>query len=240
MCRGIIIGKSFISPRAIEDSGKLSLPVIQVEDWSVIGQIILSYLYVRPYFHPVLDGKDPSDTGRIFRKQKKLLSIGHRGSGANAAESMEGKFPPLLENTLLSFSNAATLGSDFIEFDINLSGDGVPVIFHDFSIPMMVQPNILNKKIKIPITSLLLDEFKLVATANQIDHDSKGIQHDSYPTLKELFDSFPTGVGFDIEIKYPGFEESIYCTPKFSRNDMIDKILDVSVNFFPFFFLKIY
>jgi glycerophosphoryl diester phosphodiesterase len=35
------------------------------------------------------------------------------------------------ENTLASFHQAANDGADWIEFDVRLSADGVPVIFHD-------------------------------------------------------------------------------------------------------------
>lgn len=233
LCSGFVVAKSFGAACSFEDSGKICLPVIKTfgSELQILGHIVFSYLLISPFTHSMLDDKEIQESGRIFRKNKKNLSIGHRGSGANAAESFEGTFPLLLENTLLSFCNAANLGSDFIEFDINLSGDGVPVIFHDFSIPMIVQPHTLNKKVKIPINSLFLEEFKLISTANQMDHHSKGIEHDSYPTLKELFDSFPSGVGFDIELKYPGFEESIYCIPRFSRNEMVDKVLQVSCAF---------
>ena len=46
--------------------------------------------------------------------------IAHRG---NAAE-----FP---ENTLLSLSSAVELGARHVEFDVQLTGDGVPVVIHD-------------------------------------------------------------------------------------------------------------
>lgn len=46
--------------------------------------------------------------------------IGHRGAKAYAPE-----------NTLAGFSKAAELGATWVEFDVQLSRDGVPVIFHD-------------------------------------------------------------------------------------------------------------
>lgn len=48
------------------------------------------------------------------------LIIGHRGASA---------FAP--ENTLTAFIAAILAGADGIEFDVRLSGDGVPVIIHD-------------------------------------------------------------------------------------------------------------
>lgn len=46
--------------------------------------------------------------------------IGHRGACAYAAE-----------NTLASFTKAADLGCAMVEFDVRLSADGVPIVFHD-------------------------------------------------------------------------------------------------------------
>jgi glycerophosphoryl diester phosphodiesterase len=48
------------------------------------------------------------------------LIIGHRGASA---------FAP--ENTLTAFTAATLAGADGIEFDVRLSGDGVPVVIHD-------------------------------------------------------------------------------------------------------------
>ena len=48
------------------------------------------------------------------------LIIGHRGASAVAPE-----------NTLASFRRAIEAGADGIEFDVQLSRDGVPVIIHD-------------------------------------------------------------------------------------------------------------
>ncbi len=49
--------------------------------------------------------------------------MGHRGACAHAPE-----------NTLASIRQAAALGVGWVEFDIMLTGDGVPVLFHDDSL----------------------------------------------------------------------------------------------------------
>ncbi len=46
--------------------------------------------------------------------------MGHRGAAAAAPE-----------NTLAGLRTAAAMGMNWVEFDVMLSGDGVPVLFHD-------------------------------------------------------------------------------------------------------------
>ena len=67
---------------------------------------------------------------------KTFLIGGHRGIGENlwAGPSV---IPALRENTAASLVRAALLGCDFVEFDVQVTRDGVPVIWHDDSIEMM-------------------------------------------------------------------------------------------------------
>ena len=51
------------------------------------------------------------------------LIIAHRGDSAHAPE-----------NTLAAFQQAVDVGADGIEFDVRLTSDGVPVVFHDSSL----------------------------------------------------------------------------------------------------------
>ena len=54
-----------------------------------------------------------------YAKPNYIPVLGHRGLCA--------KFP---ENTLVSFEAAIKLGVDLIEFDVNITADGVPVVIH--------------------------------------------------------------------------------------------------------------
>ena len=114
--------------------------------------------------------------------------IGHRGAAAYAPE-----------NTLASFKKAYALGCRFVEFDVMLSLDGVPFIFHDES---------LNR------TTTGSGEFGL-ATSDYIQSldagkwFSKQFRFEKIPTLRETLGWLSeTGVQANIEIKpYPGCVE---------------------------------
>ena len=46
------------------------------------------------------------------------------------------------ENSLMSFIVAGRLGADYIEFDVVLTKDRIPVIFHDFEVKVSVQEEV--------------------------------------------------------------------------------------------------
>lgn len=64
--------------------------------------------------------------------------IAHRGFSS--------KYP---ENSLLAFERAIALGADGAEFDIQLSSDGVPVIFHDESLKRITGDDLLIKDLTL-------------------------------------------------------------------------------------------
>jgi glycerophosphoryl diester phosphodiesterase len=51
------------------------------------------------------------------------LCVAHRGASSEAPE-----------NTLLAFARALELGVDGIELDVQVTRDGIPVVFHDFTL----------------------------------------------------------------------------------------------------------
>ena len=53
------------------------------------------------------------------------------GPGAPVFVAHRGASDRALENSLSAFSIAASDGADMIEFDVRLTADGVPVVFHD-------------------------------------------------------------------------------------------------------------
>jgi glycerophosphocholine phosphodiesterase GPCPD1 len=52
------------------------------------------------------------------------------------------RFSSVRENTLHSLNHAAKNGADFVEFDVQLTKDRVPIIFHDFHVLIRVAKRI--------------------------------------------------------------------------------------------------
>ncbi len=57
-------------------------------------------------------------------------TIAHRGASSNAPE-----------NTRVAFQKAIDDGAEGLEFDVRLTKDGVPVVFHDASLRRIAQIN---------------------------------------------------------------------------------------------------
>lgn len=93
---------------------------------------------------------------RPFWKQTKV--VGHRGAGANNAADVADpaglrRRTHVTENTLLSFVTAASLGAEYVEFDVQLTKDRVPVVHHNFLVN-------LPGDLAIPVTHLTVKQFE--------------------------------------------------------------------------------
>ncbi len=67
----------------------------------------------------------------MHKKRHLPLIIAHRGASTHAPE-----------NTLAAFWEAIEAGADGIEFDVRLTKDGIPVVFHDSTLRRMTKKNL--------------------------------------------------------------------------------------------------
>lgn len=149
--------------------------------------------------------------------------IGHRGLGSNlgpkGVNTLEGYFAgSIRENTMLAFNTAAAHGADFVELDVQVTKDGVPVIWHDDFIHYkhFDSEEILSKTIR----ELTLAEFKQISYLSTVcpkkpivlmrkfDKKSEEFrpwvcrQEDQLPTLEEVLRDLPLSVGINLELKF--------------------------------------
>ncbi|WOL15897.1 glycerophosphodiester phosphodiesterase GDPD1, chloroplastic-like [Canna indica] len=142
-----------------------------------------------------------------------FMVVGHRGNGMNALASADRRMRAAKENSLLSFNRAARFPVDFIEFDVQVTKDEYPIIFHDDFILTEDSGEILERH----VTDLCLEEFlsygpqrdpqkvgKLLLRKNQ---DGRVVNwnvedDDSLCTLQEAFERVDSRLGFNIELKF--------------------------------------
>ncbi|XP_030450085.2 glycerophosphodiester phosphodiesterase GDPD1, chloroplastic [Syzygium oleosum] len=146
-------------------------------------------------------------------KAPRFLVIGHRGHGMNALQSSDRRMRGLKENSLLSFNAAARHPIDFVEFDVQVTKDDCPVIFHDDFILSEDNGTVFEKR----VTELCLAEFlccgpqrengKIGNSLLRKTKDGKIVrwdveEDDSLCTLQEAFEKVEPSLGFNIELKF--------------------------------------
>ena len=129
-----------------------------------------------------------------------VLRIGHRGACG---------YEP--ENTILSFKKAVELGVDYIELDVHLSKDKIPVVIHDISLNRTT-----NGKGKI--SKKLISEIRKYRTKDK---------NQRVPTLQEVINKLKGKTKFNIEVKGVEPKEKI-C--ELIKTNKIEKDVMVSSN----------
>ncbi|KAF9103319.1 Glycerophosphocholine phosphodiesterase [Mortierella sp. GBA35] len=271
----------------------MTVPIFGVDSMTIIGRVRVEFTVVRPFKHENLK----VGSKHTYWKSLTTTVIGHRGLGMNRRVSNL----QLGENTLLSFVTAASLGAEYVEFDVQMTKDMVPVLYHDWTVT--------ETGLDIPVSSITLDQFQKLSgskprgsppssprsetppmfttpasaqskailvkpelprrTSNQHGSESpskdgqtrlgrsnslgaiarmKALTPTSEPahpaakmkgnglgtiqapfaTLKDTFETVPSHIGFNIEVKYPMLDEAedanipLY---SFELNRFVDRVL---------------
>lgn len=121
------------------------IPIVEQTSLDVLGTLKFEYLCVTPFVHPHMS-ITRSDT--YWKQLVSTRVIGHRGLGKNMNNR---KSLQLGENTVESFIAAASLGASYVEFDVQLTKDFVPVIYHDFLVA--------ESGVDIPMHALTAEQF---------------------------------------------------------------------------------
>ncbi len=114
--------------------------------------------------------------------------IGHRGACAYAPE-----------NTIESVRTAADLGVEWVELDVKLTKDDVPIIFHDDELDRTTNGS-------GPVAQATYDEISQLETGSWFADSFAGIK---IPTLEEMCEALiELNMGLNLEIKpCPGREK---------------------------------
>jgi glycerophosphodiester phosphodiesterase len=145
--RGVAILSSMkqaIGLKRMNLQGDVSVPIMST-DLEVIGSVNFNFLVITPFSHPNM-GVTAKQT--YWKEMTSTMVIGHRGLGKNISSN---RSLQLGENTLQSFIAAANLGANYVEFDVQLTKDLVPVIYHDFLVS--------ETGIDAPVHTLTLEQF---------------------------------------------------------------------------------
>ena len=118
------------------------------------------------------------------------LIVGHRGASTHRPE-----------NTLPSFELAAEQGADAIELDVHLTADGQLAVIHD---PTLERTTDLTGAIAdMPMDAIRAADagYRFQADEGAFPYRGQGLQ---IPTLPEVLDWMPDGLGLVVELKARG------------------------------------
>eukprot|EP00043_Microstomoeca_roanoka_P008303 m.80084 g.80084 ORF g.80084 m.80084 type:complete len:1265 (+) comp14190_c0_seq2:239-4033(+) len=135
------------------------------------------YLVVLPYQSGELR-ITPETT--YWTTYKQIPVWGHRGTGSSKAAHVDTNTyrTHVQENTVLSFVTAANLGAEYVEFDVQLTSDQVPVIYHNWTLAEVVG-------FDIPVDMITLNAFLALKERRRDDIARFGQDSDSRLSVRE-------------------------------------------------------
>lgn len=146
--RGVAVLKDLYTPVGLNKRSLFNcvkIPILETGTMEVLGFIKFEFLLVKS-FEEI--GTIPENSDMYWKYLAQPRLIGHRGNGMNSRNK---KSLQLGENTVESFIAAASLGAQYVEFDVQLTKDDVAVVYHDFIIA--------ESGIDVPMHLLTLEQF---------------------------------------------------------------------------------
>uniref|UniRef100_A0A672S312 Glycerophosphocholine phosphodiesterase GPCPD1-like n=1 Tax=Sinocyclocheilus grahami TaxID=75366 RepID=A0A672S312_SINGR len=188
-----------------KDQGVVTLPIMSRNARQTIGKVRVDYLVTRP----IQDFQcDMRQSFTKYWKKRSALDVGHRGAGSTL----------IRENTIASFLSAANHGAAYVEFDVHLSEDLVPIVYHDLTCCISIKKKTDKNSMvlfEVPVKDLTFDQLQLlkVRLSNSFT----------------IFQAVPDHVGFNIELKWISqFKDGSWdgkLSSYFNMNQFLDIIL---------------
>lgn len=233
------IGAAFVEPLDVACSKKFITASILSKDGEIVGHIKIDLLVIRSLDYAC----DMSTSVSRFERPcpDRAWFIGHRGMGRTIKNGVQSAGPGTKENTISSLTQAVGHGADFVEFDVMLSRDRIPVLHHDFltSISARGKLNGVERQIAIPVQHLDLKDLESLqtpaATGCTLSEGIRGtdeehdLENQPFPLLRSCLEKVDSRAGFNVEVKYcmrlrsGDLEEGMAHFP--DRNDYVDDIL---------------
>ncbi|XP_076926648.1 glycerophosphodiester phosphodiesterase GDPD3-like [Bidens hawaiensis] len=156
---------------------------------------------------------DDNDNDNVKKPKGEFMVIGHRGTGMNLLQSPDPRMKVVKENSILAFNTAGKYNLDYIEFDVQVTKDDCPIIFHDNFIFTEEKGVLIGKR----VTEMNLDEFLSYGPQRDPNKVGKPLfrqikdgrifewkveKDDHLCTLEEVLQKVNHSQGFNIEFKF--------------------------------------
>ncbi|KAK1761443.1 Glycerophosphodiester phosphodiesterase GDE1 [Echria macrotheca] len=180
-----------IGAKRMNLQGDVCVPILS-SNLDVIGTVNFNFLVITPFSHPNME---VTSRQTYWRKLTGPMVIGHRGLGKNMSSN---KSLQLGENTVPSFIAAANLGAQYVEFDVQLTKDHVPVIYHDFLVS--------ETGFDAPVHTLTLEQFLHINPDSSRSKHHPGDAKAQHRQLKMTRSNSPGPRQRSMSMDYPGNE----------------------------------
>jgi len=202
------VGACYLLPTHFKSTqGHVQVPILTTGRFQPVGQLEAFHLIVTP-----LDV--PSDLSVGFARHWKGrwsgLEVGHRGMGDSYSATRH--CANVMENTMASLKSAISHGADMVEFDVHLSKDLIPVIYHNFDLTTAVARKGEDEKsvlVRMPMRNLTLEQLHnlKIHHVEELQHGLKSFafvdaDHEPFPTLERALKELPAEAGFNVEMKW--------------------------------------
>ncbi|XP_013098510.2 glycerophosphocholine phosphodiesterase GPCPD1 [Stomoxys calcitrans] len=233
-----VVGYQYVQPDMLQGTeGQFDLTLLSPIWMNMMGSLKLEYVVMHPLANSTVDFR--TSFTEYWRGNWTHLEAGHRGLGKSLKETTNAA--PIMENTVATMIATGEMGADIVEFDVQLTKDLVPIIFHDFYVYVCIEsktPTSKDDLIQVLIKDVTYEQLRDLTTYQLVgskiveyaSHNSvEDENHRLFPTFEDFLTKVNKSVGFDIEIKWPqlkknGEWESVQTIDK---NVFVDSILQV-------------
>ncbi|XP_026476744.1 glycerophosphocholine phosphodiesterase GPCPD1-like isoform X1 [Ctenocephalides felis] len=230
------LGYHYIMPGQLKNSiGNIEVPITCAIKNRPIGLMYIEYLVVKPMQNYKCNFA--VSYAKHWTSAWTGLDVGHRGLGTSFRDKNGGS---VRENTIASMKSAAAHGADMVEFDVQLSKDYVPIIYHDFQVCVSMRKKKYyeySEMLELPVKELTLEQLQKLKVYHVVEgreneqrfFDEDLEEHQPFPQLSEVLNVIDTKVGFNVEIKWTmRLKDGSYeLYNPFDMNMYVDKILEV-------------
>ncbi|PVD33152.1 hypothetical protein C0Q70_08601 [Pomacea canaliculata] len=205
-----LVGTSHLLPLENDVSFLIKkVPIIGLNH-KPIGEVTVETFKITPLNIP-MDMEVSYQNHWKWKTDGSTLNVGHRGMGSSYKYK---KVSDVRENTIFSLLTAASNGADFVEFDVLLTKDQIPVIYHDFSVCLSYSQKDSHERqlFEIPVKDLKLEHLQSMKLYHSSSKHEEKIEvnpertpenEQPFPTLCHCLETVDVSLGFNIEVKYP-------------------------------------
>jgi len=202
------VGMCYIHSDSLRDTeGKVEATITSIKH-QPIGRLVVDYLVINPVENLNWDFSASKRT--MWSKDWSALDVGHRGLGNSYTNAQH--CSNIRENTIASMNDAVLHGADMVEFDVQVSSDLVPVIYHEFTLCVQSKTKAGGSDImlEVPVKDLTVAQLHGLKVHHPSEK-SAGVKefievdqdHAAFPTLESALYRVDQSCGFNIELKFP-------------------------------------